>query len=246
MLGYLRSALFSITMISTTVIYATLLVILFFLPFAARYALVGSYVMINLTALRVFCGIRYRVEGRENLPQGPAIIFSKHQSTFETLALQRIFPPICFVLKQELLWVPFFGWGLALLKPIAIKRGTGRVAIKQVISKGTGRLKEGLWVVIFPEGTRTRAGTAGRYHIGGAILAAESGYPIVPVAHNAGELWPRRQFLKAPGTVTVRIGPVIDATGKKAEQVLAESKNWIETNMLEISSIPYNYQPDRE
>lgn len=245
MLGYLRSLLFSITMIATTIVCATLLVLLVFIPYRWKYRLVGTYALINLAALRLFCGIRYRVEGRENLPARPAVIFSKHQSTFETLALQRIFAPISFVLKKELLWVPFFGWGLALLKPIAIKRGTGRRAIQQVVSKGTHRLKEGIWVVIFPEGTRTKPGTVGKYHIGGAVLAAESGHPVVPVAHNAGEFWPRRQFLKLPGTVVVRVGPPIDTAGKSADQVLAETKQWIETNMLEISNIPYNYQPDR-
>lgn len=244
MLGYIRSALFSATMITTTVAYATLLVLVFFLPYRWRYTLVGSYVLLNLAALRGFCGIRYEVEGGENLPAGPAIIFSKHQSTFETLALQRIFPPLSFVLKKELLWVPFFGWGLALLKPIAIKRGSGRRAVQQVVRKGTGRLEEGIWVVIFPEGTRTRPGTAGKYHIGGAVLARHSGYPVVPVAHNAGEFWPRRQFLKRPGTVRVRIGPPIDVDGKQADQILAEAKRWIESNMLEISNISYNYQPD--
>ncbi len=160
--------------------------------------------------LKHLCGLDYRVEGREHLPGGAAIILSKHQSAWETIAFQEIFPPQTWVLKRELMWIPLFGWALALLRPIAIDRSAGRKAIEQVIEQGRERLQSGIWVVVFPEGTRVAPGTRKRYGMGGAVLAAETGYPVVPVAHNAGSFWPRRGFLKRPGTVRVVIGPVID------------------------------------
>ena len=181
----------------------------------------------------------YSIEGRENIPTSPAIIFCKHQSTWETFVLQIIFPKISFVFKNELLWIPFFGWGLATMKPIAIKRGSGKKAVNQLVRGGIRRLKEGICVVIFPEGTRTKASGPGRYRIGGAVLAAESGYPVIPVAHHAGEFWPRKSFVKTPGKITVRIGPAISTTGKTPEAILQECKDWIEAQMPEITQGPY-------
>jgi 1-acyl-sn-glycerol-3-phosphate acyltransferase len=168
------------------------------------------------------------VEGREHLPAKPAVILAKHQSAWETLAFQEIFPPQVLVLKKELLWIPFFGWGLALMSPIAIDRANGRAALRDIARRGRERLAQGFWVVIFPEGTRVRVGEKRAYRQGGAWLAAQCGVPVVPVAHNAGRLWPRNAFLKRPGNITVRIGPPIPTSGRDAKQISADAEAWIE------------------
>jgi 1-acyl-sn-glycerol-3-phosphate acyltransferase len=179
-------------------------------------------------------GIDYRVVGKENLPKGPAVILSKHQSTWETLAFQVIFPPQVLVLKRELLWIPFFGWGLALTSPIAIDRASGAHALRRMAELGRERLAQGFWIAIFPEGTRVPPGTKGKYHPGGAWLAVQCGAPVVPVAHNAGLLWGRQAFLKRPGTVTVEIGAPIDARAHTPESLNAAVENWIEGRMLAL------------
>ena len=239
-MSFVRSLLFSIYMILATMVTATLCVILWPFPYSWRYGCINIYAKSTITVLKLLCGICYQVEGREHALHHPAIIFCKHQSTWETFALQTIFPRISFVFKSELLWVPFFGWGLAAMKPIAIKRGSGNKAIRQLVRGGIRRLKAGIGVVIFPEGTRTKATEPGRYRIGGAVLAAESGYPVIPVAHNAGEFWPRKGFLKRPGKITVRVGPPIDTQGKNPEAILKESRDWIESQMPELTLGPYN------
>lgn len=238
---FLRSVIFSGYVIISTIITAIFTILLAPFPYvSARYKVINVYAKSVIAALTLLCGIRYTVEGRENILDEPFIIFCKHQSTWETYALQTIFPPISFVFKKELLWIPFFGWGLMAMKPIAIERGSGRKAVKQLISGGTTRLNEGLCVVIFPEGTRTKPTGPGRYHIGGAVLAAESGFPIIPVAHHAGEFWPRKGFVKKPGHVTVRIGPAISTKGKTAEVILAEARAWIEAQMPQLTQAHYN------
>lgn len=234
----LRSALFSLYLIVATICIGTLSIVLLPFPYKLRYCCINIYARSVIKALTLLCGIDYSVEGREHI-RHPAIIFCKHQSTWETYILQVIFPPISFVFKSELLWIPFFGWGLAAMKPISIQRGTGHKAVKQLVTGGNKRLQEGLSVVIFPEGTRTLATGPGRYRIGGAVLAAESGFPVVPVAHNAGEFWKRKGFLKKPGHVTVRIGPAIETKGKTAEAILEEARQWIEDQMPEITQGPY-------
>ncbi|MBI1196169.1 MAG: 1-acyl-sn-glycerol-3-phosphate acyltransferase [Gammaproteobacteria bacterium] len=204
-------------------------------PFSVRYACISQWARFNLWWMGVTCGLTFEVEGREHIPHEAAIIMCKHQSAWETLALQRVFPPQIWVLKRELLRVPFFGWGLAMLEPIAIDRAAGKVAIKQLVDQGRERLAKGRWVVIFPEGTRVAPGHKGRYGIGGAMLAAKSGYPVVPVAHNAGEFWPRRGFLKHPGVVRMVIGPVIRTEGRSAGDINEEVERWIETTVARIS-----------
>jgi 1-acyl-sn-glycerol-3-phosphate acyltransferase len=233
---FFRSFLFAVGMWLSTLIIAPLAVLTFPFPFTARYAFITQWARFNLWWLRLSCGLRYVVHGRDNIPAGNAIVFCKHQSAWETLALQSIFPPQVWLLKRELLWVPFFGWGLAMLEPIAIDRRAGRKAVEQLVRQGRERLADGRWVVIFPEGTRVAPGQTGRYGIGGAVLAAASGYPVVPVAHNAGEFWPRRGFIKRPGTITVVVGPVIDPRGKDAETIKEEAKEWIERNSRELST----------
>jgi 1-acyl-sn-glycerol-3-phosphate acyltransferase len=156
------------------------------------------------------------------------VILAKHQSAWETMAFQLLFPPQVLVLKRELLWIPFFGWGLALMSPIAIDRSRGAAALRSIARRGRERLEQGFWVVVFPEGTRVRPGERREYHLGGAWLAVASGAPIVPVAHNAGLLWPRNAFVKRPGVVTVRIGPPIDTRNRDAQTVNSLAESWIE------------------
>jgi 1-acyl-sn-glycerol-3-phosphate acyltransferase len=234
---WLRSLAFWIVFPISIVLFATLLLFTFPFSLATRWALLQHWVSFILWWLKVTCKLTYEVEGLEHVSGGPAIIFAKHQSTWETIALQRMFPLQVWVAKRELMWLPFFGWGLALMKCIAIKRGTGRAAIRQLITQGKARLEEGIWIVIFPEGTRIPPGQRGEYRIGGAILAEKSGYPIIPVAHNAGEYWPRRSFIKRPGVIQVRIGAPITTQGKSATQLLEAASGWIEDRMAEITTL---------
>ena len=234
---WLRSLAFWVVFPISIVIYVALLIVLFPLSHKQRWALVQSWVNFILWWLKVTCRLTHEVQGAEHIADHPGIVLAKHQSTWETVALQAIFPRQVWVGKRELMWIPVFGWGLALMKCIAIKRGTGRAAINQLITKGKARLDEGNWVVIFPEGTRIPPGKRGRYRIGGAILAEQTGYPIIPVAHNAGEYWPRRSFIKRPGVIQVRIGPPITSNSKSAQQILDEAASWIEARMDEITTL---------
>lgn len=218
-------------------IYSPLMLLTVVLPFHPRYRIIRQWARFQMFLLKILCGLDYRVEGRGYLPNGAAIILSKHQSAWETIAFQEIFPPQTWVLKRELLWIPLFGWALALLRPIAIDRGAGRKAIEQVIEQGRDRLQSNIWVVVFPEGTRVAPGHKRRYGIGGAVLAAETGYPVVPVAHNAGSYWPRRGFHKRAGTVRVVIGPTIDGRGKSAEEIRRLAEEWIEGKMKELERL---------
>jgi len=233
---WLRSLLFNLFLWISVLIYAPLALFTFPFPVRARYAFISGWARMQLWLARWLVGIRYRVEGRQHLPKGAAIVLAKHQSTWETIAFQEILPPQVWVLKRELMWLPLFGWALALLKPIAIDRGAGRKAVEQVIEQGRRRLADGFWVIVFPEGTRVAPGHRRRFGIGGAVLAAETGYPVVPIAHNAGSFWPRRKILKKPGTVRVVIGPVIESAGKTAQQITAEAEHWIETEMARIEN----------
>jgi len=215
-------------------LFVPLALLTFPFPLSIRYRFISQWARFQMFMLKHLCRLDYRVEGQKYLPPGPAIILSKHQSAWETIAFQQIFPQQTWVLKRELIWVPLFGWGLALLKPIAIDRGSGRKAIEQVVEQGRERLKNGTCVVVFPEGTRVAPGHKRRYGVGGAVLAAETGYPVVPVAHNAGSYWPRRGFLKKPGTIRLVIGPTIHTRGKSAEEINRQAEEWIETTMTKI------------
>jgi 1-acyl-sn-glycerol-3-phosphate acyltransferase len=223
----LGSALFNVIMWLAVVLYAPLMLLTFVFPFRVRYYLITRWAAFQLWLLRVLCGVRHEVSGREHLPAGPAIIMAKHQSSWETLSLALIFPPQTWVLKREVIWIPLFGWALALLKPIAINRASKREAIQQVIAQGRARLDEGIWVTVFPEGTRVPPRTRRRWGQGGAVLAAESGYPVVPVAHDAGHYWPRRSLIKHPGTIRLVIGPTIEARGRTHEEILERAEAWV-------------------
>ena len=210
------------------------LVIALFLPQLARNRLFTNLGRTTVDWLRITCDLTHEVTGRENIPDTNGIILCKHQSAWETFALQVVFPEQTWVLKRILMWIPLFGWGLALAGSIAIDRAKGTQALKQVIEKGTDRLKKGLWVVIFPEGTRALPGQSGKYNPGGAMLAARSGYPVVPVAHNARSYWPRGGWPIRPGVITIVVGPVIDPAGLKPGEINKQVAAWIEARMLEI------------
>lgn len=234
-LYWLRSALFMLGIWLYTPFFAVIAMLTFPLPPLRRYRIISCWARSMLWWLRVTCGIRYRVIGAENIPTTPSIILSKHQSAWETLAFQQIFPPQVWVMKRELLWLPFFGWGLAMTSPIAINRSGGREALKQMVAQGKDRLKRGFCVVIFPEGTRVAPGDKGKYHIGGAWLATHTQAAVVPVAHNAGEFWGKNSFVKKPGMISVSIGPPIATAGIKPDQLNQQVEAWIEQEMPRLS-----------
>jgi 1-acyl-sn-glycerol-3-phosphate acyltransferase len=225
---YARSCLFQVAFVLSTIIYATLGLLTFMLPFERRYGFLTSWGHLNVWLCARICKLDYRVEGLKNIPDCPSVILASHQSTWETLAFNQFFPPLAWVVKRELIWIPFFGWGLAMIQPIVINRGAGQRASQQLLEQGSARLKDGRWILIFPQGTRVLPGQQRRYKLGGVLLARENGVPVIPVAHNAGDFWPRRQFVKYPGTITVSIGPAIDSRGKSSGAINAEVKGWID------------------
>lgn len=231
---WLRSACFALGLAVSTVVYAIIAILILPLPAKRRFEVIAGWPRLNLWWLAKTCKLHHEVEGLENIPRTPAIVFCKHESAWETLFLNLIFRPQVWVLKRELLWIPFFGWGLATLKPIAINRRAGRTAIEQVLQQGVDRLRAGYWVVIFPEGTRIAPGKQGRYKMGGAKLAEHTGCPVVPVAHNAGDFWPRNSFSKRPGTIRLVVGPAIDTTGLDAREINERSAAWIEARVASI------------
>jgi 1-acyl-sn-glycerol-3-phosphate acyltransferase len=236
----LRSALFMAALLIVTPPYALLVVLCAPLPHRLRRLSVVPWVRMAVWLIKHLLGIDYRVVGAENIPDRPSVILSKHQSAWETIVLQVIFPWTLFVWKKELKWLPFFGWALAATPMISVDRGGGKGALKQLVEQGRMRLNQGYWVIIFPEGTRATPGERRRYKAGGAHLAVETGVPLVPVALDSGEYWSRKAFIKYPGTVTVSIGPAIDPTGLRAEDASARAEAWIEAEMRRIS--PHRYQ----
>lgn len=232
---FIRSSLFSIGMLLATIIIAIPGGLTIILPYKWRYRFINSWHRVVLWWLETICDIHYEIEGVENIQAiHPAIIFCRHESTWETLALTKIFPPQAWVIKRELLWIPFFGWALAVLEPIAIDRKAGLHALNQILQQGAARLDAGRWVVVFPEGTRMAVGQTKKYGIGGAMLAEKTGYPVIPVAHNAGEFWPRRVFLKTPGTIRIVIGKPITTSNKTAAKINAEAEAWINATRSEL------------
>lgn len=237
---FLRSSLFWLAFVVSTMVFGLLILLFFFSPSSFRLKIARLWSYSNNLWLRVFCGIRYQVSGLENLrleqfDKKNAIILSKHQSTWETLALHSFTPLVRWVFKRELMFIPVFGWALALTDPIALDRAAGRAAINQLLEKGMKKLKDGKWLVLFPEGTRTTPGKTHKHKIGGALLAEKSSYPVIPIAHNAGEFWPKHSFIKWPGTISVVIGPAIISKGRKADEINKEVSSWIEETMLQIS-----------
>ena len=232
---WIRSILFTLYLFVSVPIYGTLLMVTAALP--RRFAYAGSVAWVEsvLWLLRVLCKLDYTVDGREHLPKGNCIVLLKHSSAWETLAQLKIWPRQTWVLKRELMWVPVLGWVLWLLNPIAIDRRGGGVAVQQVLDQGRARLAEGLWVMIFPEGTRMPVGETRRYGMSGVLLAQAAGLPIVPVTHNAGYFWPRRGWLKRPGTIRVVIGPPIETRGVEPRLVNERAQRWIEDTLARLT-----------
>lgn len=231
---YLRSALFLAIQIALTVFLTPIVLLVSLLPqYEYRYLLARLWARSLIWAASAICGIRYTITGLENLPPLNGVVLSKHQSAWETLMLFLLFPKAVYVLKQELLRIPFFGWCLARYRHIAIDRSQRRAAMISLQKQGLERLKEGHWVIIFPEGTRVAPGERRRYAGSGGVLAERAKVPVVPVAHNAGEFWPKRSFLKYPGTIQLRIGPPLSGS---AAEINRQAEEWIETQMAEITA----------
>lgn len=242
-MNLLRSSLFMLGAVLWTALFGSVLLVSGLLPLLTRFRIVFHYRRGFMWLARYVLGISHEVRGRENLPATPSVILAKHQSAWETVALQDLVPEdtyCVFVLKKELLRLPFFGWGLAALQMISIDRAAGREALNQVVEQGADRLRRGFWIIVFPEGTRVAPGETRRYKPGGAYLAAHTGARVVPVAHNAGELWPRNAFVKRPGHVVVSIGPAIDTTGLSQDEINARAESWIEGEMRRLS--PHRYR----
>lgn len=242
---FLRSLLFMLAMLATTPAIVLALLSVFWLPARRRRLFVMPWVRLVMWLIRRLLRIEHRVLGSENIPGTPCVILSKHQSAWETFALQTIFPLTAFVYKKELHWLPFFGWGLKLMPFVGIDRAAGKDALAQVADQGRRRLDGGYSVIVFPEGTRVMPGHKKRYKIGGAWLAAKSGAPVVPVALNSGEFWRRNAFLKRPGRVTVSIGPAIDPAGLAADEINRRAEGWIEAEMRRISPHLYRNETTR-
>ncbi|MFA6179654.1 MAG: lysophospholipid acyltransferase family protein [Candidatus Methylopumilus sp.] len=234
-MALLRSILFNLGILIITPIFSVLAILLFPLPAVMRSRLVSGWAHCAMFWLALTCGLRFRVIGRENIPKHASVILAKHQSAWETIAFQTIFPPQIWVMKRSLLWIPFLGWAFAALRAIAIDRSAGREALKQMVAQGKDRLARGLWVVIFPEGTRIAPGERGKYHIGGAWLATHTQATVVPVAHNAGEFWRKNSFIKTPGVITVSIGKPIAAKGMRPDDLNKVVESWIESEMANLS-----------
>src|SRR5580704_11474168 len=222
-------------MMASACVFGGVMTLGFWLPYPAQFAIARTWARILFWVLERLCGLKYVVEGRERIPSGNHIVMSNHTSAWETVAQFLIFPPQVWVLKRELLWIPFVGWGLKLLRPIAINRGAGHRAVNQVIEQGKQRLADGLWIIIFPEGTRVVAGEKRKYGVSGALLATETGKFVVPLSHNAADFWVRRGIVKKAGTIRVVIGESIDSTGKDPRELNDEVRESIEAGLAQIA-----------
>lgn len=232
---FFRSLLFSIFSLTSIFFYSFIILFSLLLPLRYRHVLIRFFLQTYINVLKGLCGIDYEIEGLENIPQNRnGVVLCKHQSTWETFMLPLLFHDSAVIAKRELLWIPFFGWGLAASDPITINRGDKSTAMQQVIAKGKKCLEQGRWILLFPEGTRIPSGQVGQYKLGGARLAVATGFPVIPVAHNAGRFWPRRKFIKRPGKVKMVIGPLIETAGRTPEEVMEEAKGWIEGTMVKI------------
>ena len=240
MLITFRSSLYFIAMILSIAVFGLgISTIGLLLPLSARDRMASAWGSTNLWLMKVICGLKYRIHGAENLPQQAAIVMCKHQSTWETISLKAILKPEqSWILKQELMRLPVFGWALAAIPNIPIDRGAGRKAVKQIVERGTELLIQDRVIVIFPEGTRTAPGEKRKYGIGGGLLAEKSGYPVVPIAHNAGVFWRRRGLRKYPGTIDVVVGEAFDPKGMKASEITRRVEAWIEAEVDKLPTHP--------
>lgn len=242
---YIRATLFWVGFALSTLLVGLIAPFLVFASSETSYKILSPWTRFNIWWIKITCGIKYNLIGADNIDLNRnGIILANHQSTWETLLIPTIFPPISWVLKKELFKIPFFGWGLAKVKPIAIDREAGSSAVDQVKTRGKERLDEGNWVCIFPEGTRVKPGETKRYRMGGALLAdycAKNssdglGYPIYTLAHNAGECWPRHSYIKHPGTITVSIGQPFTVEGLDPGEINDKVRTWIEAEVEKMPS----------
>jgi len=233
---WVGSIVFTFFLFVSVPVYGTVALLTAPLPRSYTYAIAVAWVDSMFWLLRVLCRLDYRVEGREHLPARSSIVLLKHASAWETLAQIKIFPPQTWVLKRELMWVPILGWVWWLLNPIAIDRRGGGPAVQQVLDQGRERLAAGFWVMVFPEGTRMPVGETRRYGMSGVLLAQAEGLPVVPVSHNAGYFWPRRGWLKKPGTIRVVIGPAIETKGVEPRVANERAQQWIEGTLAQITA----------
>jgi 1-acyl-sn-glycerol-3-phosphate acyltransferase len=232
----IRSLIFTAYMMLSACLFSLLMTLCFWLPYRAQFEIARTWARILFWVLDKLCGLNFVVEGRERIPAGNHIVMSNHSSAWETVAPFLLFPPQVWVLKRELMWIPFIGWGLKLLRCISINRGAGYRAVNQVIDQGKARLADGLWIVIFPEGTRVMAGDKRKYGVSGAMLAIAAHKCIVPLSHNAGDFWARRGILKKRGTVRVVIGEPIDATGKEPRKLNEQVRESIDAGLARIAA----------
>ena len=232
----LRSLVFQFFFFASVAIASLSIFLMWPFPFTLRSAIARNWGKSMLWAGRAICGLDYVIEGEENIPAVPSVIMIKHTTVFETYTQLAIFPPQTWVVKRELQWIPIFGWGLAAMRPIAINRSAGHYAVTQVIEQGRRLLAYGIWITIFPEGTRVPTGQTKKYGVSGAALARDVQCPILPVAHNAGDLWPRRGLKKRPGLIRFCIGPPIEPADRPPKKTNLMVKDWIETKMREIST----------
>ena len=231
----IRSTLFWILFLPFLLICATLLSLTFYMPLGFRMGIVKTWIAFSLAWLRITCGLKYSVEGMENIPQKGFIVMSKHSSTWETLSIQWFFRPLIWVVKRELTWIPFFGWALKAMNAIALDRGTGRKAINQLIEESQRQMDAGRILMLFPEGTRVLPMQVKPFKMGGAIISQRTGYAVLPIAHNAGEFWPRHSWIKWPGTIRVVIGPPIEPGDKTPNQIITEVGDWITRECERVS-----------
>jgi len=231
-----RSLLFTAYMMVSACVFGAFMSLCFWAPYRFQFEVARLWARCLFWVLERLCGLKYVVEGRERIPPGNHIVMSNHTSAWETIAQFVIFPPHVWVLKRELLWIPFVGWGLKLLRSIAIDRGVGHRAVNQVVEQGKARLADGLWVIIFPEGTRVVTGETKRFGVSGALLAAATGKLMIPLSHNAGAFWPRRSIIKRPGTIRVVIGEAISPQGKNPRQLNEEARLAIEAGLAKIAA----------
>lgn len=231
----IRATVFWLLFPLITMIAALLVMLLMSASLKYRIIVIKSWINLTLALLKYSCNLRYRVDGLDNIPKQGFIVMSQHSSTWETIVLQKFFEPVVWVVKKQLTRIPFFGWGLIIMNVIALDRGSGHQAMKQLIQESRQRMDEGRILMLFPEGTRVPPGVQKPFKTGGAIVSEKTGYAVLPVAHNAGEFWPRHSWIKWPGTIQVVIGKPIYPEGKKAEQIIDEVKQWITTTYAQIS-----------
>ena len=237
--NFVRAMFYYLAFFIATIIHSLLCVLIArWLPFERRFRFVTSLNFFYVFWIRFCCGIKVKVEGIENLPKdGAYVAIANHQSEWETIFFQILIRPHCIVLKQELLKIPFFGWALALLDPIALDRSQKRGALKALLGQGKDRLERGVPVIIFPQGTRLPSGELGVFNKGGAMLAASAGVPLIPMAHNAGVFWPGRNFLKKPGTITLLIGKPIATVDSGVSDIHNQSVDWLKAQMQELDQL---------